>query len=119
MLVGDAGNDFLWGGLGNDTLIGGTGNDVFNFRNTTEGRDIISDFVIGEDKLNLSGIWQQLGVSNYSQAIAGGFLGIVQQGANTVIQIDIDGSSSSSSFNDLAILNNVTATNIQASSFTV
>ena len=71
VLTGGAGNDTLLGGEGNDTLIGGTGKDVltggagkdvFKFNSRTESgltstqRDVITDFVQGQDKINLSAI---------------------------------------------------------------
>lgn len=59
---GGSGNDRLWGGNGKDTLIGSAGKDVFDYNAATEtspysgSRDIISGFVRGEDKIDLSGI---------------------------------------------------------------
>ena len=68
-LIGGAGDDTLVGGLGNDTLIGGTGKDqltgesgtdVFDFNALSEmgigsaTRDVITDFVRGQDKIDLS-----------------------------------------------------------------
>lgn len=79
-LYGDAGNDVLNGGAGNDRIVGGaardlltggSGNDVFEFRSGdmidwnnltgTEAEkalqfDRITDFVIGQDKINFSGV---------------------------------------------------------------
>jgi Ca2+-binding RTX toxin-like protein len=70
-LVGGAGNDFLNGGNGIDTLLGGGGQDVltggagvntfrYAFASETKvgfsNHDIITDFVHGIDKINLSSI---------------------------------------------------------------
>ena len=61
-LVGGAGNDILIGGAGKDALTGSAGNDVFKFNTLTESgltattRDVITDFVRGQDKINLSTI---------------------------------------------------------------
>jgi Ca2+-binding RTX toxin-like protein len=70
-LNGGAGNDVLLGGLGNDVLIGGSGqdtltggseNDTFKFNLITESgtsatkSDVITYFVQGEDKIDLSAI---------------------------------------------------------------
>lgn len=52
LLKGEAGNDTLEGGLGNDTLIGGSGADIFEFERG-DGRDIISDFQNGTDRIDL------------------------------------------------------------------
>lgn len=60
-LEGERGEDRLTGGLGDDALRGGAGADIFNFvflegqedRDADEagGRDVIEDFVLGEDRL--------------------------------------------------------------------
>lgn len=53
-LDGGAGNDTLVGGRGNDTLTGGVGSDVFEFRRG-DGRDVITDFTNGVDRIELDG----------------------------------------------------------------
>lgn len=53
-LFGGAGNDTLNGGRGDDRLIGGLGRDVFVF-GTGFGRDVITDFRNGQDRIDLSG----------------------------------------------------------------
>ncbi len=59
-LDGGAGNDQLIGGAGVDHLTGGPGNDVFIFRSIGDSgvgrgrRDIIADFVKGQDIIDLS-----------------------------------------------------------------
>lgn len=59
ILNGGAGNDALIGGAGKDALTGGAGADIFSFSATTESargtnRDVITDFVRGADKIDLS-----------------------------------------------------------------
>ena len=49
---GDAGNDTLSGGDGENFLIGGDGSDLFNL--IVEGNNIVADFELGTDKLQLS-----------------------------------------------------------------
>ena len=51
-LIGGSGEDTLDGGLGNDTLIG-NGNDSFVLR-SGDGEDLITDYVIGSDRLLLA-----------------------------------------------------------------
>jgi Ca2+-binding RTX toxin-like protein len=58
VLAGQEGSDRLIGGLGADDQRGATGADVFVFRSVEDtpagaGRDLIRDFVPGEDVLNL------------------------------------------------------------------
>jgi Ca2+-binding RTX toxin-like protein len=67
-LFGEQGADRLIGGSGADTLIGGAGNDVFVFEyfdfgggfsglgNTTNELDLATDFVRGQDKIDLTGV---------------------------------------------------------------
>ncbi|GHC61714.1 calcium-binding protein [Neogemmobacter tilapiae] len=51
-LYGGAGRDWLEGDAGNDWLAGGGGADVFEF-DRNDGRDVISDFQNGLDKIEL------------------------------------------------------------------
>ena len=61
-LNGGAGADRLNGGSGKDVLTGAAGNDTFIFNNVVESAitatttDVITDFVIGQDKIDLSAI---------------------------------------------------------------
>lgn len=61
-LNGGVSDDRLTGGAGKDTLTGGTQADIFDFDKTSETgttsttRDVITDFVRGTDKIDLSGI---------------------------------------------------------------
>ncbi|MDB5431398.1 MAG: hypothetical protein JWP35_2514 [Caulobacter sp.] len=57
-LDGGVGNDFLIGGLGKDTMTGGDGSDTFVFKAGDSSldaatMDVINDFVMGVDKLDL------------------------------------------------------------------
>ena len=74
---GGAGDDVIYGGDGTDTLTGGTGRDQFLYATASEsnvgsGRDVITDFAHGEDKLGLSQIGAKsfIGTSAFS-GIAG------------------------------------------------
>jgi Ca2+-binding RTX toxin-like protein len=60
-LDGDSGNDSLQGDAGKDTLTGGSGTDSFIFRSVSESAtvataDVITDFAVGTDKIDLSAI---------------------------------------------------------------
>ncbi len=48
-----SGADTIRGSPGDDTLFGGSGADLFSFR-SGDGDDVINDFVVGVDQLNLS-----------------------------------------------------------------
>ncbi|MET3666561.1 cadherin domain-containing protein [Caulobacter sp. 1776] len=57
IFVGSASADRIVGGLGSDTMTGGAGADVFDFNDATEGNwDVITDFVSGVDRIDLSTI---------------------------------------------------------------
>ena len=61
-LLGGDGLDILWGESGADTLTGGTGADTFAYAATNDSgvgvglRDVITDFLSGTDRIDLSGI---------------------------------------------------------------
>jgi serralysin len=67
ILVGTASANSIQGGLGNDTLTGGGGADQFQFNsalNATTNVDIISDFVVVDDTIQLeNGIFTALTVT--------------------------------------------------------
>ncbi|WP_430463354.1 calcium-binding protein [Tabrizicola sp.] len=80
-LVGGAGNDRIQGGAGRDSATGSSGNDVFVFQTgdmtnwgattgTTAERmaqlDLITDFVIGQDKIHFAGISGITSVSDFT-----------------------------------------------------
>jgi len=98
-LRGMDGNDSLNGGAGNDLLTGGAGNDHYIYTSSGDQGDVISDFRVGQDKIDLSVLLSNLGYSG-SNAIADGyvkFLPTTYAGVTaTRIQIDVDGFGGSS-----------------------
>ena len=73
-LVGGTGSDTLIGGAGRDVLTGGLGNDLFVYNTIKESRtaalsmDLITDFVSGQDKIDLSAIDAFAGVANVNDS---------------------------------------------------
>ena len=61
---GGMGNDTLYGDRGHDTLTGGAGADVFGLGNSTQDRDILTDFEDGVDLLLLPDGVNQVTVQN-------------------------------------------------------
>lgn len=53
-LTGGNGNDYLVGGNLNDTLTGGAGADTFGYTTLSDGLDIITDFVVADDTIQVS-----------------------------------------------------------------
>jgi Ca2+-binding RTX toxin-like protein len=97
-LNGDAGNDTLFGGSGSDVLTGGTEADVFQFT-ATAGSDIITDFNIAEDLIEL---YYQSGDNHTDTdlSLASGVLTWSANATNTV-SIDLTATISSSSLTDI------------------
>jgi Ca2+-binding RTX toxin-like protein len=67
VLIGNSGNNVLTGGHGQDIMTGGAGADTFVFNSVSDSAnaapDVITDFQSGIDKLDLSGIDANTGVS--------------------------------------------------------
>jgi Ca2+-binding RTX toxin-like protein len=105
-LHGDSGDDVLTGGPGDDTLSGGTGADRFVFDQVEAGVDVIADFGTGD----------VLAIGNSLQGFAAGqeanFVNLLDDGADTTVQVDLDGAANGSSFETIAVLNGVTGTTL-------
>jgi hypothetical protein len=56
LIAGSGGNDTIISGNGDDTFSGGGGTDVFVFEAGESGVDIVVDFRVGEDKIQLAGL---------------------------------------------------------------
>ncbi|WP_275451078.1 hypothetical protein [Bradyrhizobium sp. Ai1a-2] len=54
-IIGGSGADRIDGGVGNDTLTGNGGADTFTFNMSQGGHDVITDFDVNNDVINLSG----------------------------------------------------------------
>ena len=63
--VGHERTDKLYGGKGNDRLTGGAGKDTFIFKKQ-EGKDTITDFENGKDKIDL----KAFNFANKAQALS-------------------------------------------------
>lgn len=119
-LLGGASNDVLIGNQGRDTLVGGSGQDTFTFNSVSDGIDTINDFTLNVDLIDLRGIFSSAlftGIDVQSRFTE--FLQVVQSGVDTQVQIDTDGIGTGITFVTLAILRNITASDIGASSFII
>jgi Ca2+-binding RTX toxin-like protein len=126
VLFGDAGIDQLNGGTGDDVLIGGADEDVltggdgrdrFTYNTIDEGGDRIKDFNLADDVIVLKRIFDRAGFTSSSPF--DDYVRLVQVGSKTVVKVDPDGDSGSDLFVRLAVLENVTATDLRASNFVV
>jgi Ca2+-binding RTX toxin-like protein len=103
------GNDTLNGGAGADRMEGGAGDDVFAYSALSDADDTITDFNATGYLFELSALMTAIGYIG-CDAVADGYVGLTQSGANTLVQIDADGGGDG--FLTLATLENVTATEI-------
>lgn len=60
IIYGQEGDDIITGGTGNDYMEGGIGDDVIVLTNSG-GSDVVGDFTIGEDLLDVSGLLDDMG----------------------------------------------------------
>ncbi|MGN7737965.1 type I secretion C-terminal target domain-containing protein, partial [Ensifer sp. 22564] len=98
VLSGGAGDDTLYGGIGSDTMTGGAGKDTFVIDTDSLGLsidDVITDYNYGEgDTVDLSAL---LGNLPSGTNLDGNFVQVVQDGQNTNLQVDTDGSANNAS----------------------
>ncbi|MET1412350.1 M10 family metallopeptidase C-terminal domain-containing protein [Roseibium sp. HPY-6] len=111
--IGGAGNDLLIGtdlgetldgGAGLDTLVGGGGADTFVLSHD-DFADIIADFEVGEDRLDLSSLLD----ANFNTADVGDYVKVERNGDDAVLSVDGDGAGGPSVFTDVAVLQSVQA----------
>lgn len=93
------GDDILVGGAGNDTLTGGDGADIFVYKFSNAGDDTITDFVVGEDSVDVGQliIGYEDGVSNLSDFVW------IEAGTNNDAKLVIDGDGLGSNTDEVTI----------------
>jgi len=105
-LLGTPGDDRLVGGAGADTLSGGGGRNVFVYESLRDAGDTITDFVPGQDRIDLRTLLAAIGASP-AGALASGVLRLQASGANTLLLVDTDGLAGAGAPRTLATLLNV------------
>ena len=99
-LTGGGGDDTLQGGGGRDTLKGGSGADVFVFQSAAESPDnanavLVSDFVPGQDQIDLSALASGLVFVGTGAFLGGGAPSVRASGVSstnqTLLRVDADG----------------------------
>ncbi|MBK3455443.1 retention module-containing protein [Pseudomonas sp. MF6754] len=101
-LKGEGGDDILIGGPGNNTLTGGPGADTFQYLTGGNGHDVITDFAVGTDKLDLS---QLLQGENATTASLDDYLHFKVVGGTTTIDISAVAGATPNQTIDLAGVN--------------
>lgn len=109
-LTGTPGDDVITGGEGADVLTGGAGNDVFVYNSLRDATDTITDFAPGSDRIDLRVLLSPLYAGG--DAIAQGYVRIVDSAAGASLQIDSDGPAGTAAFRPLAVLRGVMAAQI-------
>jgi len=116
-LYGGAGDDVLVGSRAADVLVGGAGKDRFVFKSIKDQRDRITDFEVVNDTIDLRPIFTKIRYASINRF--SDYVNLVQQGANTIVQVDANGDLAPGGFKALAILENILATNVGANNFVV
>lgn len=122
VIYGGAGKDWIFGQNGLDRLIGGAGNDTLSGGNQSDtfvflasdggGTDTVVSFAAGGGNSDVLDISNLLAGSGYSAANASQFLHLAEAGGSTTLQVDLDGSGSDYSFQDIALLQGLTGLNL-------
>ncbi len=94
-LTGDAGENLLIGALGADRLTGGAGGDVFAWLRPGPEIDVVTDFLPGEDRIDLSvlaaglpnGRFTFIGDGKFS---AGGQIRYRENGDDLLVEVNLD-----------------------------
>ena len=89
-LVGTDGSDIITGFQGGDTLTGGEGSDTFVYTGTRDRRDIITDFEVCSDIIDLSDVLDAIGFTG-DDPVASGYVGLRIDGEDAIVTIDPDG----------------------------
>nr|MBP8127693.1 type I secretion C-terminal target domain-containing protein [Aeromonadaceae bacterium] len=100
VLFGQEGDDQLTGGTGNDTMTGGSGDDTFIWRaaDADGSEDVIKDFTIGEDKLDLQDV-----LASPSDPLSN-YLDIQADGGDAVVKVYSAGNASGGGTPNLTIV---------------
>ncbi|NEQ39496.1 MAG: type I secretion C-terminal target domain-containing protein [Okeania sp. SIO3I5] len=106
-LIGTDGDDTITGLQGGDTITGGGGNDTFVYTSIVDARDIITDFEIGSDKIDLAGVLDSVGYTG-TDPIAEGYVGFSSRDTDTIVTVDTDGSAGSGRARSFLVVQGVT-----------
>jgi Ca2+-binding RTX toxin-like protein len=78
-LIAGSGNDILIAGKGPDTLTGGSGHDIFQFNNIPTQAGQVTNFVPGQDMLDLRQLFATAGYHG-TNPVTDGYLSLVSDG---------------------------------------
>lgn len=119
-LTGGSGDDVLVGGRGRDTLTGGSGRDTFQYSRLQDAGDLIVDFQVGQDVIDLSSLMANRAFGNgtpfekFNQ-----FVLLTAAGSSTRVQIDRDGLGTGNAFTTVATLRNLQPSELSSTDFVI
>lgn len=117
-LRGTSGDDIITGFEGRDTITTGAGNDQIVYTNFRDASDIIIDFSVGNDKIVLTQLLNDIVPTGYnrSNTLTDGYIQFGQRGTNTLVLLDSDGNAGASPARVLVIAQGVTLAALNNSS---
>jgi CSLREA domain-containing protein len=93
-LVGTDQDDIIQGNQGKDILTGGAGNDIFRYACALDFADVITDFEVGRDRIDLSAVLAEIGYTG-SDPLGDGYVTMKTTPlGKTYLQLDVDGTGS-------------------------
>ncbi|WP_310540964.1 type I secretion C-terminal target domain-containing protein [Phenylobacterium sp.] len=115
-LIGASGADTIYAGGGPDSLTGGGGRDVFVFREVPFNAGRITDFSVGQDKLDISALFRASGYAG-TDPVADAYLRFESDGSGgTQVIYDTDGAASGNTLGFIVTrLNGVAPAGLKAS----
>ena len=90
LLFGSPGDDLITGGAGADRVTGGAGADLFAYTSMRDAGDVVTDFVPGEDRIDLRALLAGSGYAG-SDAVADGWVLWQRKLGGTAVLVDVDG----------------------------
>ncbi|MEM9449332.1 MAG: DUF4347 domain-containing protein [Cyanobacteria bacterium P01_E01_bin.6] len=114
-IAGGDGDDTIVGGFGNDKLTGGDGIDTFIYNRPKDGRDLIRDFEVGIDLIDVSNLLEAFEIN--SGSAFGNEVQLIQRGSRAILTVDVDGLDGRRKAIELAVLKGIDATDVGADSF--
>ncbi|NET03131.1 MAG: endonuclease [Symploca sp. SIO2B6] len=116
-IAGGKGDDIIIGGRGRDLLEGGEGSDKFVYESLRDRSDIITDFEVGKDLIDLSQIFEspKYGSENPFED----YVELITLGSHTVVKVDPNGDRFNTVNQKLVILQGVQGNELSSSDFIV